>query len=232
MSSFPAFSTPSAAAEFTVSPKLRAAFQWWQDCWFRDAAHQEETIRDGALQEIFSLRRGLELSSLTGLPPPSSEISVWIDQLELLYRTFDRLGDRLHPPYLEDSLDLALQHMMGPWIDKYPGITLSVQHPRCLDSSMAGFNRILLFAVEQLLLLFHQVQDMMTVRVLLTEKDTLPILRLSLELTQQNLDDLDAVAQEIEYLQLVFSVLVDGHLIHSASPTLLSCEFSWNSVSA
>jgi hypothetical protein len=232
MSSLPAFSTPSADLEFMASPKLRAAFQWWQGCWFRDAAHQEEMIRDGVLQDIFSLKRGLELSSLTGLAPPLSEIAVWIDQLELLYRTFDRLGDRLHPPYLEDSLDLALQHMIERWIDKYPGITLSIQHPRRLDPSMSGFNRILLFSVEQLLLLFLQVQDMMTVRVLLTKKDTLSILRLSLDLTQQNLANLDSTLQEIEYLQLVFPVLVNGHLIHSSSSTLLSCEFSWNSVSA
>jgi hypothetical protein len=232
MSSFPAFSTPSADSEFMASPKLRAAFQWWQDCWLRDAAHQEEMIRDGVLQEIFSLRRGLELSSLAGLSPPSSEMTVWIDQLELLYQNLDRLGDRLHPPYLEDSLDLALQHMIGRWIDKYPGITLSIQHPRCLEPSTPGFNRVLLFAVEQLLLLFPRVQDMIKVRVLLTEKDTLSILRLTLELTQQNLAHLDSVLQEIEYLQIVFPVLVDGYLIHFSSPTLLSCEFSWNSVSA
>jgi hypothetical protein len=232
MSSLPVFSTPSADSKFTASPKLRAAFQWWQGCWFRDAAYQEEIIRDGVLQDIFSLKRGLELSSLTGLSPPSSEMAVWIDQLELLYRNLDQLADRLHPPYLEDSLDLALQHMIGRWIDKYPGITLSIQHPRRLEPSMPGFNRILLFAVEQLLLLFLRVQDMITVRVLLTEKDTLSILRLTLELTQQNLAHLDSALQEVEYLQLVFPVLVDGYFIHSSSPTLLSCEFSWNSVSA
>jgi hypothetical protein len=228
MYSVPLFSTPSEDAEFKSSPKLRAALQWWQDCWLKDAAQQAEKLRDGTLQELLALRRNVELSLLTGLSPSSSEMAVWLAKLELLYQNLDRLGDRLNPPYLEDDLDLALQHLIGPWIDRHPEITLSVQYPQCL--SIPGFNRILLFAIEQLLLLFLQLQDMMILRVRLIQENNLSILRLCLDLTQEKSENLNSVLQKIEYLQLVFPVLVDGCFGYSSFDNRLSCEFSWNSV--
>lgn len=229
MSSFPKSSTPSEDSELTVSPKLRAAFQWWQDCWMRDMAQQEESLRDGALQDLLALRRGIELALLTGLSPPSSDLAGWLGQLELLYQNLDRLGDRLHPPYIEDDLNLALHHMMRPWLDKYSTITMSVQHPQCLSGP--EFNRILLFATEQLLRLFIQLQDMMMLQVSLIEKNTLSILRLRLELIPQESDDLASVIQKVEYLHTVFPLLVNGRFSYSYPPGWLYCEFHWDSIS-
>lgn len=228
MSFPPAFSTLLEDSEVTASPKLRAAFQWWQDCWLRHSAEQEENLRDGVLQDALVLRRGIELALLTGLSPSSSELVGWLGQLEFLYQNLDRLGDRLNPPYIEDDLNLALQHMMGSWIDKYPGIILSIQYPQGLSDS--GFNSILLFSIEQLLRLFSQLQDLGILHVFLTKNDTLSILRLSLGLTLQEPDKIRSVIQKIEYLQFVFPALVNGCLAYSYSPGLLNCEFSWKSI--
>lgn len=79
------------------------------------ALHTEaESIRNGILQDLFALRRKLELSCpLVGGEDCTEEPC--LEDIEQIYTALETLSDRLSSPYLQDSLPLAIQHALRPW---------------------------------------------------------------------------------------------------------------------
>jgi len=92
--------------------------RWWhqhQTQWLTDEA---DAIRNGLLQDLFAIRRQLEL--VTGGE------SAGLATVEQLYGALERLGDQLSSPYLKESLPLALQHALNAWP---PKVNLKVDLP-------------------------------------------------------------------------------------------------------
>ncbi|HEY9764314.1 MAG TPA: hypothetical protein V6D07_17430 [Trichocoleus sp.] len=81
------------------------------------ALHTEaETIRNGILQDLFALRRKLELSCpLVGGEGCVEAEEPCLGDIEQIYAALETLSDRLSSPYLQDSLPLAIQHALQPW---------------------------------------------------------------------------------------------------------------------
>ncbi|MEA5448558.1 hypothetical protein VB780_08285 [Leptolyngbya sp. CCNP1308] len=81
--------------------------RWWhqhQTQWLIDEA---DTIRNGLLQDLFAIRRQMELVA--------GEECAGLATVEQLYGALEQLCDRLSSPYLEESLPLALQHGLNDW---------------------------------------------------------------------------------------------------------------------
>jgi hypothetical protein len=94
---------------------MRHALQWW---WQRQAArlHREaECIRDGLLQESFGLRRGLELALIEPGDIPIAQGQEWLDKIDQFHHTVEELSNHLSPPYLNESLPLAIQYSLSVW---------------------------------------------------------------------------------------------------------------------
>lgn len=76
--------------------------------------NEAETIRNGILQDLFALRRKLELTCpLVGGEACTEEPC--LEDIEQIYTALETLSDRLSSPYLQDSLPLAIQHALHPW---------------------------------------------------------------------------------------------------------------------
>lgn len=90
-----------------VKPVIGSA--WLLRWWYRHQAQwlnrEADTIRNGLLQDLFAVRRQLEL-----LPGDGGLAAV-----EHLYQSLEDLGNRLSSPYLHDSLPLAIQQALASW---------------------------------------------------------------------------------------------------------------------
>ena len=81
--------------------------RWWHQHQTQWLTGEADAIRNGLLQDLFAIRRQLELVT--------AGESAGLATVEQLYGALERLGDRLSSPYLEESLPLALQHALNDW---------------------------------------------------------------------------------------------------------------------
>ena len=92
----------------------RVARQWYRQ---QSAllAHEAGSVRDSSLQELFALRRSLELAVIAPYSHAPDQYQTWLQQLESLQASLNRFMDRLIPPFAEESLPLAIAaHLKTP----------------------------------------------------------------------------------------------------------------------
>lgn len=84
--------------------------RWWHRHQAQWLNREADAIRNGLLQDLFAVRRQLEL-----LPSNSG-----LATIEHLYQALEDLGNRLSSPYLHDSLPLAMQQALANWPPQIP----------------------------------------------------------------------------------------------------------------
>ncbi|OKH43537.1 hypothetical protein NIES30_24780 [Phormidium tenue NIES-30] len=84
--------------------------RWWHRHQAQWLNREADAIRNGLLQDLFAVRRQLEL-----LPGSGGLAAV-----EHLYQSLADLGNRLSSPYLHDSLPLAIQQALADWPPQVP----------------------------------------------------------------------------------------------------------------
>lgn len=89
--------------------------RWWHQHQAQQWNHEADLIRNGLLQEIFALRRRLELACQTQPNADEFGCAAHLAELSKLYTSLESLGNRLGSPYLQESLPLALQFTILPW---------------------------------------------------------------------------------------------------------------------
>lgn len=88
--------------------------RWWQLYMIQVFRQESDLIRNGALQDLFALRRRLELSGQARLNTEEDQVEHHLAQLEKIYAQLEAFCDRIDPSHLEDSLPLALFHAVKP----------------------------------------------------------------------------------------------------------------------
>ena len=115
--------------------------RWWHQYQIQMLNYEADLIRNGLLQDIVAMRQQLEVCC-------HSQVNSHLDSLKKLHRLVETLSDHLDPPYLHDSLPLALQHAAQPWQDT---IHLGIVLPTTWEAEPLEHNRLLIKFVENLL---------------------------------------------------------------------------------
>jgi len=129
--------------------QTRQALKWWMGRQSAQLWHRSEQIRDGMLQEMFTIRRGLELSLIGNAGASAQESEVWLSQMEKLHSSLETLSNDLSPLYLEDSLPLAIQSVLEAERQILPQMTLSL--PAQWHYEAPERSRIILTAFHELI---------------------------------------------------------------------------------
>jgi hypothetical protein len=94
--------------------QIQQAFQWWFGQQFQQQWRESDRIRNHVMQEVFVMRRGIELSQQDAQIMYQNSQS-WLEQLANLQQSLERLSDHLSPLFIEDSLPLAIQALATDW---------------------------------------------------------------------------------------------------------------------
>lgn len=113
--------------------------RWWHQHQTRWLASEADAIRNGLLQDLFAVRRQLEL--MAGKDPHA------LATVEHLYAALKNLGDRLSSPYVQESLPLALQHALEGWP---PELALKVRLPNRWPDEPMEYVTLVLSVVEHM----------------------------------------------------------------------------------
>ena len=76
---------------------------------------EADMIRNNVLQDIFVIRRCVEVSGQTRFDAEGVDFDGHLAQLEKVYTQLENFCNRIEAPHIEDSLPLALFHAVKPW---------------------------------------------------------------------------------------------------------------------
>jgi hypothetical protein len=111
--------------------------RWWHQHQTQWLASEADAVRNGLLQDLFAIRRRLELMA--------NDDTHALATVEHLYNALENLGDRLSSPYLGESLPLALQHALNSWP---PELDLQVSLPSRWPDEPIEYVTLVLSVVE------------------------------------------------------------------------------------
>ena len=75
--------------------RTQKALQWWFQRQSIHLSHEAEKIRDGLLQEAFTIRRSLELSLGENGYNSVTQSQDWLNKIEKFHNSLQQLSDRL-----------------------------------------------------------------------------------------------------------------------------------------
>jgi hypothetical protein len=113
---------------------------WWHRHQTEWLNHEADAIRNGLLQDLFAMRRKLELLN--------EDCNACLADVEHLYAALENLGNRLSSPFIHESLPLAIQHVLSPWQGQLP---IKVDLPAQWSVEPAEHIMLLLSVVDYLL---------------------------------------------------------------------------------
>lgn len=210
------------------------ALRWWCQRQTLGDCCEAETIRDGLLQESFALWRQLETAipstNATANPSLQAFSQAQLATVERLHYALQAMGDRLSPPYADDCLILALQHLLERRQVEIPLLKLQTQFPSQWRSEPYQISRTVLSTVDELL---HLVIGK-------TSSDLPPDIRVQLrsrcnrgELVVQftypagNLPPHPGNTAEFAYLRRAFQILTKGRCFYQIASTSVTWHLLW-----
>lgn len=208
--------------------EAQRSLRWWYNRQLMQHCRDAEMIRDGLLQESFTLRRTLELHLVN--PPKLTKESnhELLTTFERFHHDLKELSDRLSPPFLDDSLPLAIQHLLNGWQASYPLIQIQSNLPSDWQAQTYEQSRLILAMLNELL------------KISLSDASTAAIIMLCLT-AQENVSELtieiqslnQAIVwfnwQDLRYLKQAFCCLMPGQCSIRQTNELIRCHFRWQS---
>ena len=131
--------------------RSQKALQWWQQKQSKQLSREAEKIRDGLLQESFTLRRILELSLLNEDLTSTQLNQDLLEKMEKFHQSLEQLSDRLSPAYIEDSLPLAIQCVVESWQTSNSNVKIEMELPAVWRQEPLDRSLLILKILDELL---------------------------------------------------------------------------------
>ncbi|NEO99372.1 MAG: hypothetical protein F6K58_11955 [Symploca sp. SIO2E9] len=206
--------------------RQRQAWQWWHQQQVLQLHQQAESIRDGLLQQTFAFRRYLE--STVSAQPEAKQTARWLEQFQEFYLSLESLSNELSPPFVADSLPLALQFALKDWQRSHLELDLQLNLPTDWSDNSPHKNQIILSMVTELLTLLTP-EGNRAERLHLTLTNHSNFYKLTFQL-----EDVDSLMMlkivrrsEVTYIKEIFHSLAAGQLEISHKGAVLITQLCW-----
>jgi hypothetical protein len=208
--------------------KIQQALQWWSSRQSLKLFLEAKTIRDGLLQESFTMRRSLDLLAQDNLSLTRNNTQEYLKQADNFYYALVQLSDRLFPAYIQDSLPLAIECLMEPWLTSNSHLTFHFDIPAYWRHEPADRSLIVLRALEELLILtLPDVSAPSSIFISLKQQKYIG--RLMVKITYPNHSTLIFYSsmKELDYLCESFRFLTSGKCFCRKHSLSIVCSFYW-----
>ncbi len=208
--------------------KTQKALQWWSCRQSLRLFLEAEKIRDDLLQESFTIRRNLELLPADNLELSSNKTQECLRKIDTFHQSLAQLSDRLFPAYLQDSLPLAIQYLLEPWLTSNLQIYFHIDLPTSWRHEPAERSLIILRSLEELLRI--TLPEVVTeISVYITLEQQANIGQLMVQITYPDISTLVFYTSlpELEYLCDSFRFLTSGKCFYRSKNLSVTCNFFW-----
>ena len=219
--------------------RQQQAWKWWHQQQAIQSHHTAESIRDGLLQQTFAFRRYLETigegKTTDSLATPN-QTTRWLERFQTFYHSLETLSDELSPPFIADSLPLALQFTLKNWQSAQapsqhsaPALSASQLHfPPNWPQSPPHQNQIILSIVTALLTHLPKGYSAQPPNITLSRENKLNALTLQISNVPDQPTSKILELAELQHLKEIFHSLAAGQLeIVSREASPLTIRLCW-----
>lgn len=208
--------------------EAQRSLRWWYSRQLVEHCRDAETIRDGLLQEAFTLRRHLELSMLNSTHITEEANQELLTTFERFHHDLRELSDRLSPPFLDDSLPLAIQHLLNRWQVNYPLIQVESNLPSDWPVETYEQSRLILATLDELIRMsVSDTAATTTIMLGLTAQKGVSELTMEIQPLPQTM--VLPHLQELHYLEKSFQCLMPGQCSIQQINEMVRGHFRWKS---
>ncbi|MEC4812303.1 MAG: hypothetical protein SAK29_03345 [Scytonema sp. PMC 1069.18] len=205
--------------------RTQQALHWWYHRQHIRMRQEGEVIRDKMLQELFVLRRYIELSEVSPNGNRNKLEKYDLENIEKIHHSFKQLSEYLYPAYIDDSLPLAIRCLLESW--KTRNLELNIKHdlPQEWDNEPGDRIRTILTAVEELLIIVSEISAPLSIVVSLEKHRHLS--ELKIQLTFPNPLKLTSQSQELDSLCCAFKFIISGECFYYQEYSTQTWYFRW-----
>lgn len=196
---------------FLYHQQTQRALIWWHTRqWIR--MHQEaEMIHNDLLQELFVIRRNLEISSINPSLYQQQQQQSNLATIEKFHHSLKELSDYLSPAHIDDSLPLAIQHTLVKWRSRIPELNLQMELPTDWPPESLYTLHVVLMALEELLqIILSNISGRLSIIVSLKARGNFNELMLQLTDLNKSKETYISNIKEVAYLRHAFNFLTCG----------------------
>ena len=205
----------------------RAVRNWYQQ---QSAllAHEADSVRDSSFQELFALRRSLELAAINHSGRHPEQYQTWIHQLESLQASLSGLMDRLVPPFVEESLPLAVAAHLRRLKQHDELFQFTIEHPENWElNDPLHINKAILAFFQGLDSDIGSENGIASMNLAFNRTKSQKLVQIQMQCRES---DTAMMCQKIHDLcrMIVFLSPIDYYL--NSEESTLSLEFRWSTV--
>lgn len=204
------------------------ALQWWSGRQSLKIFLEAEKIRDGLLQESFTIRRSLELLPEGNLELSANKTQELLKKIDNFHQSLAQLSDRLFPVYVQDNLPLAIQYLLEPWFTSHSQIYFHLDMPKSWRHESVDRSLIILRTLEELLKI--SLPDVLThISIYICLQQQANICKLVLQITYPDISTLVFYNNlpEREYICKTFKFLTSGKCFCCINNLSVICYLYW-----
>lgn len=208
--------------------RIQQALQWWSSRQSLKLFLEAKTIRDGLLQETFTMRRSLDLLAQDNHSLTVNNTQEYLKQADNFYRALVQLSDRLFPAYIQDSLPLAIECLLEPWLTSNSHLTFQFDIPTYWRYEPADRSLIVLRALEELLILtLPDVSAPSSILISLKQQKYIGRLMVQITYPDHSTMVFYSTLRELDYLCESFRFLTSGKCFCRKHHLSIICYFYW-----
>lgn len=189
--------------------------------------HESQKIRDGLLQESFTIRRSLERSLEDDTVLSVDKSQDWLNQVEKFHYSLEQLSNRLFPAFIEESLPLAIQFIIETWQKSHAKLKFKLDLPSYWRQEPSDLSLVVVKVLDELLKI--TLTGMTEVSIYISLKLQSGVGRLIVQTFYPDESTLVSSysAKDLEYLSQSFQFLTSGQCFYQRKDTTLSWCCCW-----
>ncbi|WP_225896389.1 hypothetical protein [Amazonocrinis nigriterrae] len=208
--------------------RIQQALQWWFSRQSLKLFIEAKKIHDGLLQESFTIRRSLDLLAQDNLSLTINKTREYLKQADNFHHALVQLSDRLFPAYIQDSLPLALECLLEPWLTSNSHLCFHFDIPPYWRYEPAEQSLIVLRALEELLILtLSHVSVPTSIFISLKQQKNMGQLMVQITYPDQSTVIFYSTLRELKYLCESFRFLTSGTCFCRKQNLSITCYFYW-----
>lgn len=209
--------------------QTQEALLWWHNRLWMRMCEKGEEIRNGLLQDSFVMRRYLELSSANINSDQRWPQKHYLNTFEKFYRSLNELSDYLFPAHIDDSLSLAIRHLLNSWKWRIQGLEIETDLQNHWYYESHQLNRIILMVLDELLRI-NLVQNfhVTSISIILQSNNKYSEIIVNFTNNSHILNKKSKIAlTELKYLRHCFNFLTKGRCWYKIRDNQETWFFRW-----
>ncbi len=218
---------------FVLNSQYQAqkALLWWHRRQWIRMREEGEAIRNGLLQKSFIIRRYLELSLTERAENQQQANQSYLETIEKFHNSLKELSEYLSPPYIDDSLPLAIRSLLESWKLRISVLNLELELPTELSQECQKYNHVILIALEQLLqIILSDTPSSLPISLFISLKPQGDLNELMVQVKNCTVSEItyNSHLTELNYLRHAFKFLTSGECFHHHVDRTDTWYFRWS----